>query len=102
MGNPHIPHSTYHLPLHPMKLTQEQLAFIRQHGLTRCPPSPEIRPFWGYAHHGRGGPYFPTPTEGDILRAMTRFELAVWRPPMLGARPMSRARKNGNGKPRAH
>ncbi len=54
-----------------MKPTAEQLAFIRAHGVTACPPAPEIRPFWGYPRHNQGGAYFPTPTEGDLLRAMT-------------------------------
>jgi hypothetical protein len=28
-------------------LTSEQLAFIRKHGITRCPPGPCTRMFWG-------------------------------------------------------
>lgn len=78
-----------------MKTTPEQLDFIRQHGITRCPPSPEIRPYWGMAQRNPGKAYFSSPTEADMLRAMTRFDLEAWRPPLICVRPMSKPRKNG-------
>lgn len=47
-----------------MKPDAEQIEFIRQHGVTRCPPAPEFRVYWG-GRSIRHGP--PEASEGDLL-----------------------------------
>ena len=48
-----------------MNATQEQLEFIRRHGITRCPPAPAFRVFWGTRRFVKGQP--PEATEADLL-----------------------------------
>lgn len=54
-----------------MKADQAQLEFIRQHGVTRCPPTPEFRVFWG-GRSIRRGP--PEASEADLLRGLATFD----------------------------
>jgi len=35
-------------------MTEDQLAFAREHGITHCPPSPTFRVSWGAKWRGRG------------------------------------------------
>lgn len=59
------------------KATQEQLDFIRQHGVTRCPPSTRGFMFWGGRPHARGPNgtiAFPEATEADLLRGLAAFD----------------------------
>jgi len=67
---------------------KETLEFIRQHGVTRCPPSRIIPMFWGGMRHGRrqnGGLAFPEATEADLLRGLACFD---WRWPANLKRPL--------------
>lgn len=70
-----------------MKITQDQLDFIRRHGITRCPPTPIVPMYWGSRRHGRrqnGALAFAEASEADLLRGLAVYD---WRWPANLRRP---------------
>jgi hypothetical protein len=60
-----------------MMMSQDQLDWIRKHGVTQCPPGPEFHVCWGPRPFGRR--QAPELTEQELIARRIGMRILAWR-----------------------